>query len=103
MPLICYASFVDFPTLEAGSKLNLYLCSSKSQLHMLSRSNEVWAVGLATGKPCALAENSSNSLFSFAVNSDDFVILQNNACFKISKKAHATADTPISECRNSYR
>ena len=37
---------------------------------------------LAVGKPCALAEGSSNSLCSFAVNSDGFVILQNNAPIK---------------------
>ena len=37
---------------------------------------------LAVGKPCALAEGSSNSLCSFAVNSDSFVILQNNAPIK---------------------
>ena len=44
--------------------------------------NGVWAVVLAVGKPCALAEGSSNSLCSFAVNSDGFVILQNNAPIK---------------------
>ena len=37
---------------------------------------------LAVGKPCALAEGSSNSLCSFAVTSDGFVILQNNAPIK---------------------